>query len=230
MTFPRTLPLARLVAAALLVITAPSQATLIGYNTDPGGSAWDRGDANTGFAIYDSFPSATFFNDVPDSSFGITTPELDQSLTIVPPGGLTGGGDRIYFHSSATSWLLTGSTPFAIKTAILQMKQHQGSTFDTLFSPTLNGIAADSVSKVNFTEGANNQSVTSWVWTTSLDSVSIANFSFAFGSGPNSFASFDGVQVDVAAVPEPAGAALIIGGVAMLSLWRRFRRDGDYLI
>lgn len=54
------------------------------------GSGWDRGDLNSGYAIWDTFPNVgsgpfgpgslgTFADDAPDSDLGLTSPLLDQA-------------------------------------------------------------------------------------------------------------------------------------------------------
>ncbi|MEM6884353.1 MAG: PEP-CTERM sorting domain-containing protein [Verrucomicrobiota bacterium] len=213
-------------ALAVTLLALPAHATLVGYNTDPAGAFWDRGDADSGYAIFDTFTTPQFFNQTADSSFGTTTAFLSQSIPFGTepsnPSGVTGGGDRIYLHQEVTSWTMTGTTTFGIESFVLQIKQFQGGGLFSTLAPTLNGLAYDNRHTYSFTEGADTNFVHQYAWDNLTAST---NFTISFGAGPFSFASVDGVSADFSAsadtVPEPSTALLLLGGLAALFGLRR---------
>lgn len=212
-------------AGAFLAVSA--NATPLGFNEPT--EFWDRGDAGTSYAFFDTFTAASGADiSDPEESNGFTTPELGQSLPVAPPGGVTGGGDRIYPHFSATSYSLTGDVGYDAKTVIVQIKQPFTSSYS--FSPALlNGISADFSATTSIVEdtgasgGGPEASITTFGWYDSLVSESISSLSVSFAGGP--FAFLDGVQIDVSdtyyEVPEPAGLTLLAGMAAMTLRRRR---------
>lgn len=196
------------------------------------GSAWDRGDANTGFSLWDNFaftmgpmgPAGTFSNDAPDSSSGLTSPLLSQSsdgpLWISP-------GDRIYSFGSSPVWSINAQTLFSVKGFILQMKQFRdpGIALEVFYAPTLNGIPADFALTTTFTEGPETQSVTTWYWGASLAATNITNIDLQIADQGASHYSVDAISIDagtVAVVPEPTVIPLL-GGAGLFFLMRRRR-------
>src|SRR5262245_10745897 len=117
-------------------LSGAAQATPLGFSTDPAGAAWDRGDANTGLAVYDSFPSFTSTDDGPASFVGFTSTLLGQSNTLTG-SAMTDQGAGVYDNVTTavvgTDVLLTGGraatftatidAPFTIKQFILQIKR-----------------------------------------------------------------------------------------------------------
>jgi hypothetical protein len=217
-------------AVALTVTTA--QAGTFGLSADPMALGWDRGDLNSGFAVWDTFPfvngpmgpAATFTDATPNSGSGLTSPLLDQTTS----GPLwTGGGDRIYSFGSSPVWTITASSLFTVKGFVLQMKQYQdpGVALSLLYAPTLNGIVADYVSTTTFTEGDNTNSVTTWWWGASLASQSFTDVTLQIADQSANHYSVDAISIDagtVSVVPEPTMIPLL-GGAGLFFLMRRRR-------
>lgn len=218
-----------------LAALTTAHASTFGLSVDPMGSGWDRGDLNSGYAIWDTFPNVgsgpfgpgslgTFADDAPDSDLGLTSPLLDQ-VTAGP--ARTGSGERIYSFGTAPSWTIDTSTAFAVKGFVLQMKQFQdpGTGLDLIYAPTLNGLAADYVTTNTFLEGADTNSVTTWWWGGSLNAFSYTNLTVQIDALVSGHHSVDAIAIDagpVSVVPEPSAAALL-GGTALLGLLRRRR-------
>jgi hypothetical protein len=215
--------LLRSMAAMLLASTIPAQATLIGYNADPGGSLWDRGDADTAWASFDLFSTPTFSGQSPESSFGFSSPGLSQSEALIPPAGVF-SGDRIYTHDSATDFSLSATTSFAFKTVVLQIKEFNGTAFDAAWSPTLNGLAFDSKTVTPFVESSSDQNIYTYTWSSSLASNTSTSLTIDWGNFGPTFGSFDGVQVDAALIPEPSTGALAALAGAFATYFCRSRR------
>lgn len=241
------------VAGAFVVSVISAHATSTGLSTDPMGTAWDRLNANTGFAIWDTFPSTSYSNDAPDSASAIIAPVASQSSTFTnfaQGAGLydvatstpaTGTGDVLFPGGNTVTFALGGSVSFMIYGVVLQIKR-PGST-GTLadaggFAPTLsiNGAPGISADQISLTSGsgdtsstAGTWSVTTWYWGASLaalpDTGSTA-FSVNF-SKTGSQRLVDGFSIDVgntAVVPEPTACGLLIGGLGMVTGLRRPRR------
>lgn len=138
--------------AALALGDAGAHATLNGYNVDPGGLDWDRGDANTGYAVFDLFTAWQFNPTAAATGFGITAPVWSQAnayldpgaggglydkQTSVPasgndvasPGGTNPGinGDVLFGGANPLNFTLEGTVSFGIRGVVLQMKR-PGST------------------------------------------------------------------------------------------------------
>lgn len=232
------------IAATLATAAHTVTATPLGVSTDPMGSAWDRGDANTAFGIWDTFSSYSFTNLAANSGSGFSTLGLTQSVTLTGNPGTdqgagvydsfsgfsgTAGDDLIYNGNRNTDFSIDGSTAFAIKGFTLQVKQ--AVTQDSLggiVTPTLNGIAADGFftnsGTGDSTGSPGDYSVTTWYWGDSLAATSITSFTLDV-TPTSTRTAFDGFIIDagpVAAVPEPGTIALLaIAGVGSILLCRR---------
>lgn len=230
-----------------------AQATTLGINLDPAGSAWDRGDTGSGYAQWDNFSAFTFANDLPGSSSGITSAALTQSGSMTQTGQGAGlynvlqsvpaasNGDVIFAGGNALNFSITGSTGFAIKGITLQIKRaiSQGG-FAANFTPTIsiNGGGAIAFNYAVTTTGSGDTSsdgglwsVTTFYWDASLVSnADVGNFTVSFPSTVMS-RGVDTIALDVGsvapqAVPEPATwVTLGIGlGFVLLVSRRRFVR------
>lgn len=243
-------------AAVTLGALPLAQATTLGFNNDPASPGFHRGAANTGYAVWDTFPAFTYSADAPDAGSGITNPTLGQSGALA--AGMGGGlynvfpttqpgagqpGDVLFGGGSNVAFLAAGNVAFTIRGVVLQIKR-PGSTATLAdangFAPTLsiNGaapIAADSFATVSgngdtsSTAGA--YSVTSWYWNTSLAALpGAASSAFSLDiSHAGSQRGIDGIVVDVgnaAAVPEPAALAWLLGGGVVLFLQLSARARG----
>jgi hypothetical protein len=173
----------RLICATLAaaLTTTAAHATNNGFNPDPAGAAWDRLDANTGFAIWDTFPNLAsplnnridFTNNAPDQAFGISSPLLSQPTVatnftfgvgmfdVVQGTPATGANaDVLFGGNSQVNFTLTGNVSFTIYGVVLQIKR-AGSTggfgagyFDprlTIAGAGITSIAADVVSTTSGT-------------------------------------------------------------------------------
>lgn len=151
MTFSTILNIRPLILAGSFVVSS-AYATVTGFNTDPGGALWNRGDANTGFAVWDRFPTWQFADAVPSSTFGITLPgfsQLSPFLTGAAGGGLYNvlgaagnpgqpvpdndgtnpgtNGDIVLGGGNNLSFAFEGEVSFTIRGIVLQIKR-PGST------------------------------------------------------------------------------------------------------
>lgn len=161
MTFSTNLNIRPLILAGSFVVSS-AYATVTGFNTDPGGALWNRGDANTGFAVWDTFPTWQFADALPSSNFGITLPGFSQLNPLLLTGagaGLfnvlqgtpvpdnttaTGGtnpgtnGDVMLGGGNNLSFVFEGEVSFTIRGIVLQVKR-PGSTGTMVghYSPVL---------------------------------------------------------------------------------------------
>ncbi len=211
-----------------------SQATDLGYQTQFGIGLWDRGDAGTGYSLWDNFSATTIINEASDASGGIvSTDTLTQPQTLTPPAGVFGGGDRIYIHDSFSSWTMDFTTSSQIQSLVLQVKEFTNNTLSGI-NPVLNdiqnsstGLAFDSQSVRQTTEGADTYYFHTFVW----ENLAATNdFEVAFTAGPFGFSSIDGMSTDFStnpnAVPEPSSALLMfLGGGALYLLRHRKPRS-----
>lgn len=239
MKFQPTLS-AALVAAVSFCAAPRADATPLGFNADPASPGFHRGDANTGYAVWDTFPSFTYGGDAPDLGGGLTSPTLGQSgaFTVNQGGGLYNvftsvptpagqAGDVFFGGGNAVAFSAAGSVSFTIRGVVLQIKRpgSVGTLADASgFSPTLvvNGgtpIAPDANGAVSgsgdTSSDAGVYSVTSWYWNTSLANLPDAGastFSVNFGRAASQ-RGVDGIVLDVgnaAAAPEPGAVALLL--------------------
>jgi hypothetical protein len=190
-----------------------ASATSLGFNTDPADSAWDRLQAGTGFAFWDSFPSMTYTGLAPTvgNTFGITSAVASQTnsnfgvtnqgvglynvLQSTPaPGNIN--GDIFFAGGNAASFALGGSVSFTIYGVVLQVKRPSstGTLADASgFTPTLiiDGGASIPADGNYFVSGsgdtssdAGTYSVTTWYWGASLASLAnTGNSTFSVNFG-----------------------------------------------
>ena len=242
-----------LACAAFHLACATARATSLGLSTDPIGSAWDRLDPNSGFAIWDQFQSASFTNAGADSGSGITSAALSQPTTFtnfaqgagtynaVPGPGVLAAtpGDILFPGGNTVNFTITGQVSFTIYGLSLQIKR-AGST-GTLadangFSPTLSidggpAVAPDQISTTSgngdSTSTGGTWSVTTWYWGASLaGDANTGSDTFALSfSKSGSQRTLDGMAVDVgnAAVVPEPSALLLAGGASALLALRRRR-------
>ncbi|MEM7625004.1 MAG: hypothetical protein AAF333_05195 [Planctomycetota bacterium] len=216
---------------AVGLLAASAQATTFGYDAPEG--FWDRGEANTAFALFDTFDATTGSVGAATDAGGFSATDLTQDSTFVSgfvppdgfnPAGIFGDGDRIYLHDNSIDFNLTASAGFDAKTVIAQVKQFQLDDF-SFNPPTLNGFAADFSQTVGLDEGGTDVSITTFAWFDALDGTLISDLSLNLTANPFTFASIDGIQIDASdtffVVPEPAGAALLAGLVPMTLRRRR---------
>ncbi len=197
-------------------------------------AAWDRADADAGFAVFDIFtatdpaPRPGFTTVAPSpasSSGGGLSGTALQPLPIEAPGAIFGppnADNRLYIHFSQSNWALNlSSTDFDINSVQLQVKESIG---EGVSGALLNGLSATGTS---IYDDGNGNAITSFSW--ALDSTIPANtpFSLSLFSPPFSAFSFDSFTVDasatVTAVPEPGVAGLLATGV-LVGVMRRKRR------
>lgn len=219
-----------LAVLAFMGLTAVAWSTPNNYQTSFGMGLWDRGDAWTGFSLWDNFSATTIINEASDASGGIVgTNTLTQPQTLTAPAGVFGGGDRIYIHDSFSSWTMDFSTSAQIQSLVLQVKESTNNTLGGLLSPVLNdvensvsGIAFSSTSTRAAVEGADTYYFHTYVWEnlTATD-----EFDLSFTAGPFAFSSIDGMSADFStnpnAVPEPSSALLFLLGGGALYVFRR---------
>ncbi len=225
-----------LAASVTLGMASAAQATPLGLNTNPAG--WNRGDADTAYAVWDTFDSFEPSNAGAGNTAGFSSVALTQSTPLAAPGPIpwqgegvydhlddrTAGDDLIYTGGRGAAFSLVADTSFEIGSVYLQVKR-SGSTsddFETTVFPTLNGISADSFATTvgsgdtNSDEG--NYTVTTWSWSNSLVAEGITNLTLAFNVPTHR--GVDAIVIDTAAVPEPASLGLLaVGG--LLALRRR---------
>jgi hypothetical protein len=237
-------------ASVFASLSSLAQATTIGINIDPAGTAWDRGEVGTAFAQWDTFSSTTFMNDAAGSSFGVVLPELDQSgvfevtnqgaglYNVLSSQAAVANGDVIFAGSNAVNFTLTGSTDFAVKGLTLQIKRPSSTGgLAANFSPTITfaGGSATAFDSVFTTSGSGDTSsdsgawsVTTWYWSESLASNAVAgDFVVSFANAGLSRGidtiALDAGSVAPQAVPEPATWASLAGGLAFLLVVNRRR-------
>jgi len=223
-----------LIALTLFALPGTTWATPNNYQTSFGIGLWDRGDAGTGYSLWDNFSATTIINEASDASGGIvSTDTLTQPQTLTPPAGVFGGGDRLYIHDSFSSWTMDFSTSAQIQSLVLQVKEFTNNTLQGNINPVLNdvengvnGIAFSSTSSRSAVEGADTYYFHTFVW----DNLTATDeFDVSFTAGPFAFTSFDGMSADFStnpnAVPEPSSALLfLLSGGALYALRRRKER------
>jgi MYXO-CTERM domain-containing protein len=201
-------------------------ATPLGFNTDPAGGGWNRGDPGTAFAVWDSFPSFTSSNDAPDSSGDLTSLGLSQSNTLTGNPGMDQGagvydnlsvttvpGTDVYYGGNrAGSFTVAATSPFPVRQFYIQLERVSSEAgFIGAINPTLNGIPFDSVTNTSgggdTTHDNGLWSTTTWYWGAALDSQNITNVNLTFSLPTHR--GIDGVVIDASAVPEPAAMGLL---------------------
>lgn len=216
-------------AAVLSVHLVSAHATPLGFSADPALDSWNRGDANTGFMFYDTFPSLTFANATGTVS-GINNAVFSQTLDVTAgtagaglynvypnPATLTDTNGEVYFGGGApVLFTLSGEVSFTIRGLVFQIKRPASQagvdSGTVIVAPKLsiNGgplISADytSVASGNgdtTSAAPGNYSVTSYYWGAALAGL--------VEGGTNAFAltidqgvvqrGFDGMSLDVGSV------------------------------
>lgn len=225
-----------LIAGAFLISSQFARATALGLSTDPMGSAWQRGQPDTAFGIWDEYTGFNFIDDTPDSSGGFSSSGLDQSTAVgggdgglynnIGPSGRVEGPDVIFSGDVTPSFVVSGGTSFTVQGVYLQIKR-AGSTTSLigLSTPTLNGIAYDGATftsgSLDETSESGNWSVTTYFWGASLVGQNITSFNITFTTPQAT--GIDGIVIDAAAVPEPATWALGLAGLAVVAVMRKRR-------
>ncbi|HVT90419.1 MAG TPA: PEP-CTERM sorting domain-containing protein [Tepidisphaeraceae bacterium] len=235
-----------LILGIAVATSGVTRATNIGVSIDPMGAAWNRGDAGTGFAVFDTFPSFDYSGDGPDSSGGLTSALLSQSNTVgtFPANQGAGTYKNVSTQETGDDIYLTGNrggtftasidAPFTIKQVYLQIKRVSSTGDLTNYTPTLpGGRIADSVTTVSGntdtgTSDSGNYSVTTWYWGPSLFAVNFTNpvsLSFSIPATSGNTRAIDGFVIDASSVtvPEPASLSLLAcGAMGLLARHRRF--------
>lgn len=227
-------------SAAFITLAFTAQAlnaTVLGINTDPSGL---RGEEDTAYAIWDTFQSYDFVNDLADSSGGFTSVSLTQTNTLTGifgtdqgagvysnVGTQAAGDDALYTGGRGATFTLNATTSFVVSGFYLQIKRIQSEdSFIGGIIPTLNGFAFDSVSAVSGIGDTNSNapgawSVTTYYWGDSLAGQNLTNLTLSF-NGPT-HRGIDGIVID--AVPEPSTWALLgFGAIGAFIYARRARR------
>jgi hypothetical protein len=234
---------ALLATTSLLAITSLAHATGNGLNTDPLGAGWNRGDANSGYMQWDSFPTFVISDDAPDASFGVGTPLLDQSsasgnpmfgaglYTVLQGTPTPSNGDVIFQGNSTLLFTLTGSTTFAIQKLTLQMKRPGNvGGLAANFLPTIsidggapiafNGTPSTITGSGDGSSDSGNYSVTTWTWDASIASNTTAGtLTINIPSNGNITRGIDFIAADfggVTPVPEPSTYAMALALVAFV--------------
>lgn len=228
---------------ATMVAARQLQATSLGLLTDPAGPAWDRGDANSAHATWDTYPQFTFTNDAPDTSAGATA-SLSQSRTVTGSPFTDRGagtynnvttdttttqpGDVFLTGGIGATFTLAGTTDFGINAFYLQLKRasstaslvgNANAANDVVVS--LNTLAPTSVNTTSGTgdttsDATGSYSVTTWYWTgEALSNLNLTSFNVVINV-PAVTRALDGIVIDASAVPEPTSFALLAIPAAML--------------
>lgn len=211
-------------AAAFSLLAVSAQAAFEDPATASWGG-WSRGDAGTIYHHWDVFsdetaPGGIIVDTTPDvGSFG----SAPHSVTENTGSAFLAGGANIYSFSEATDFTVEiGGTanPGQPTRVALQIKT-LGTELD-LASVTLNGLAYDSAKELSKTGGDNNPMgvavETLFLWTLADG---LASYVFDFNAAESSM-SLDQLAVDVAPVPLPAAAWLMLSATGgMLSFARR---------
>jgi len=240
----------KFVCAATLVLVAGSmaEATPLGYNSiNPGGN-WNRGDANSGYAFFDTIDTYQFSNDTPDTASGLLTANWSQSVAYpipYPPSdavlnsflirgaavydylafgeGYTFGDDVLFTGAVGSNFSASATTDFGVNTAVVQLKRAFNlGGFSVV--PTINGLTPTVTTTVaNSGSGDTNTtnglySITTYKWS-NLNGATALNLQIgSIGSSRG----IDGLSIDVSsAVPEPTTIALLAGPALMLLARRR---------
>lgn len=214
-------------AAVLSLSAAATQATSLGINIDPAGSAWDRNTAGTAYATWDTFSGTSFTNDAAGSSFGVTNPFLSQSsvftnfgmgaglykVSTSTPSTTPADNDVLFAGGNNVNFTITGELSFTAYGLYLQIKRpgSTGTMADASgFAPTLtiNGVTF-SADGSYFTAGsgdtsstAGTYSVTTWYWGSSLTGIADTGSStYTVSFSKTAFQrTMDGISVDFGSV------------------------------
>jgi len=194
---------------ALFASASLSHATLLGIPQ------------NGTYATWDTFSAISFSNLSPTTS---DTDAFSAVLTSNSAGSVISSGDRLYSFNFMTNTegsydlSLDGIAAESLTTLSLQIKTSNSTPFST-FSVSMTGEgAADQTLLVGTTAEGSGYYIYQWTWTGLSISASQAFEMNVTSASPH--VAVDGISVtNVAAVPEPASAALIgfaLGGVMIL--------------
>jgi len=189
-----------------------------------------RGDANTEYGYWESFPTnAAFAVPISPDQPGATT---GAQMTQQTPGAVVTGTFNIYNPAGASLFEIADSTSFTVGTVALQVRSSgteldYGSvtlSYDTGGGPIM--LAPLGRAELDRQEipgfGFNVSSL--WQW--DLTGLGISDYTLSFtAAGPH--LSLDSIQLDTAEtfspIPEPSSLALVGLGVAMFVLRRQSR-------
>ncbi len=235
------------VASVVLFAGSMVHATPLGYNTTNPGGNWNRGDANSGYAFFDTIDSYQFSNDAADVTSGLLSATWSQSVAYpiaYPPtdeqlgsnairgaavydylafgDGYTFGDDVLFTGGVGSNFSASATTGFGVNSAIVQMKRAFNVGGFTVV-PTLNGLTpSETVTVASSGSGDTNTtnglySITTYKWLNLGDTTSL-NLQIGSIGGSR---GIDGLTLDVSAVPEPAALSLLAAPAVMLLARRR---------
>lgn len=233
-----------LLALTFAAVTQVGHASTVGYNTDPAGPLWDRGDADTAYAFWDNFSSYTFSGAAAESSDGFDSAALSQSRTLTGVFGLDQGAgvytnvdntsltgtDAFYGGNRGGIWTIQLETSFTVEGLTLQIKRPGGADlngFGNAIMPVVNGLYAATgywtTGGTDNTGSSNgNYSVTTYFWGYALANADLTNLTITFNSPTHRGVDFIAVDAGPQTIPEPSSTALLAAGLGFVAL--RLRR------
>jgi len=216
--------------SSLLAIAGLLHATPLGVNTDPGGSAWNRGDANTAFASFDSFSSFSFANQTTGfATGGFATISFSQATELGSPATSQGAGvyddvqaqtpgtDVLYSGARQPAFSVDGTTSFTAYGVVLQVKRAMSTSdsFETELVVTLNGLVPDSMKTVtgsgDSTSTLGTWAVTTYYWNSSI-SDGVTSYDIDI-SNMVPHRGYDSITLDVGPTPVPEPSTYAIAAV-----------------
>jgi len=152
-----------LVTAAVLALAGSAHATPLGLNTDPGSSGWNRGDANSAYAVFDNYSAFSFSNVTTGfATGGFATISWGQATTLSGNPGIdqgagvytnvsdnTPGTDVLYAGNRPPVFSIDGATSFTAYGVAIQVKRAMSTvSLSGELVITLNGLTPDSFQTV----------------------------------------------------------------------------------